>query len=65
MTQEEIPDSEERKIPLFLYITYIILILGGLWGFIFFWNGSRGWFDRGFWHPLQEAASTTYPRKDI
>ncbi len=55
----EIPESEEAKIPRFLLITYIIVFLTGL-ALIFFWNGSRGWFDRGSWHKLQEAAKTTY-----
>ncbi len=61
MTDEEIPVSEEKKVPLFLYITYIILIVGGIWGFITYWNGSHGWLDRGYWKPLQQAAGTTYP----
>ena len=58
---EEIPDSEERKIPLFLYITYGLVLVGGILGFITYWNGSQGWLDRGFWKPLQQAAETTYP----
>jgi hypothetical protein len=60
-TEEEIPHSEERKIPRFLYFTYILLLIGGIWAFITFWNGSWGWLDRGFWHNLQQAAGTTYP----
>jgi hypothetical protein len=60
---EEIPTSEERKIPLFLYVVYLLLVVGGICAFLIFWNGSKGWFDRGFWHELQQAAQTTYPYK--
>ncbi|MFC2049223.1 hypothetical protein ACFLR2_00935 [Chlamydiota bacterium] len=63
MSDEEIPVSEERKVPLFLYITYVLLIVGGLAAFWAYWNGSHGWLDRGFWKPLQQAAETTYPYK--
>lgn len=59
--EEEVPESKERKIPSFLYIVYIVLLIGGLFAFFFFWNGSRGWLDRGFWHELQKGASTTAP----
>ncbi len=61
MKEDEIPVSEDRKVPRFLYITYILLIIGGIWGFFAYWNGSQGWLDRGFWKQLQQAADTTYP----
>lgn len=61
MVDEEIPKSEESKIPSFLYLVYILVFFGGLLAFILFWNGSKGWLDRGFWQKLQQAASTTYP----
>lgn len=53
--------SYDAKVPKFLKITYAIL---PIWGFItlfYFWNGSTGWFDRGYWHELQIAANTTFP----
>lgn len=61
MEEEEIPSTEERKIPKFLFITYVLVFLGGIWGLIAYWNGSHGWFDRGYWQQLQQAAGTTYP----
>ena len=59
--EDEIPQTEERKIPVFLYIVYIVVLVGGIWAFCAFWTGSKGWLDRGFWHELQKAASTTAP----
>lgn len=57
----DIPDSGDRKIPLFLLITYLSIFVWGIWAFIAYWNGSHGWVDRGYWQPLQRAARTTYP----
>jgi len=37
-----------------------VFILGIAWMY-FFWNGSHGWLDRGYWNQLQRAANTTYP----
>lgn len=54
-------EEEDRKIPLFLHITYIVLIIWGLWAFYVYWNGSHGFLDRGYWQKLQRAARTTYP----
>lgn len=53
--------SLDAKIPKFLLWTYLILPIWGLIAFCYFWNGSRGWFDRGYWHQLQIAANTTFP----
>lgn len=61
MEEEEIPLSGERKIPKFLYLTYLLVFIGGIWGFFAYWNGSHGWLDRGYWQQLQKAAQTTYP----
>lgn len=39
-------------------------IFFGILGFVvlyFFWNGSYGWLDRGYWNQLQRAANTVYP----
>jgi hypothetical protein len=53
--------SYENPVPRWLLISYPILIaLGLLWLFLF-WNGSRGWLDRGYWSELQSAANTKFP----
>lgn len=57
---DEVPPSGDRKVPRFLWMTYILLLIGGIWAFCTFWNGSHGWLDRGFWKPLQQAANTTF-----
>jgi hypothetical protein len=68
MTQEtnpeeikEIPPSNDAGVPLILWITYVVVLVIGIVAFFLFWNGSSGWFDRGYWKELQEAARTTYP----
>lgn len=53
--------SMDAKIPKFLLLTYLILPLWGLASLYYFWNGSSGWFDRGYWKELQIAANTTFP----
>lgn len=53
--------SHDAKIPKFLILTYLVLPVWGLASLIYFWNGSTGWFDRGYWHELQIAANTTFP----
>lgn len=53
--------SRDAKIDGWLKLVYITLPIWGLITFYFFWNGSAGWFDRGYWHQLQKAASTAYP----
>ena len=58
---EDIPESEEKKIPKFLYVAYIVVFAWGIWAFIMYWNGSHGWLDRGYWQKLQQAADTTFP----
>jgi hypothetical protein len=55
--------SYDAEVPRWLKLTYIILPLVGILCFILYWNGSKGWLDRGYWHELQEAARTTYPFK--
>jgi len=59
--EQEVPPSEERKIPKFLKVIYLILAVWGIWAFITYWNGSHGFLDRGYWQKLQKAAHTTYP----
>jgi hypothetical protein len=51
----------DAPIPKFLILIYSILPILGLIALIYFWNGSRGWFDRGYWQELQIAANTTFP----
>jgi hypothetical protein len=51
----------DAKVPAFLKFTYIFWPIWGIFTFYFFWNGSIGWFDRGYWHELQVAANTTFP----
>ena len=53
--------SADAKVPGWLKLTYIILPVWGIITLYFFWNGSLGWFDRGSWAELQQAANTTYP----
>lgn len=53
--------SHNAPIPRWLKINYIFWIIFGLCWFLYFWNGSRGWLDRGYWQDLQRAAQTTYP----
>lgn len=53
--------SRDAPVPLFLKLTYILLPIWGLITFYIFWNGSVGWFDRGYWKELQIAANTTFP----
>lgn len=58
---DEIPESLHNKMPKWLTIFYVLLIIGGIWAFIAYWNGSHGWLDRGYWQQLQKAAHTTFP----
>lgn len=53
--------SYDAKVPKFLWVTYLLLPIWGIFTFYYFWNGSLGWFDRGYWHELQIAANTTFP----
>ena len=53
-------ESKDAKVPIWLLITYAILPIWGIVWFYFFWNGSVGWLDRGYWNQLQKAAQTTF-----
>lgn len=51
----------DSKVAKPLLILYLILPIWGFATLFYFWNGSAGWFDRGYWHELQIAANTTFP----
>ena len=53
--------SYENRVPRWLKFTYLILPVWGMIWFYYFWNGSYGWLDRGYWSELQQAANTTFP----
>jgi len=54
--------SLDAPVPFFLKFNYIFWIILGIIWFFLFWNGSTvSYFDRGYWHELQEAANTTFP----
>lgn len=54
--------SGNAKIPGWLIFTYTTLPIWGILTLFFFWNGTWGWFDPGYWQQLQKAANTTFPR---
>lgn len=58
---DEVPQSDENKVPRFLKVIYLIVLIWGIWGFVAYWNGASGFFKRPVWNRLQEAADTTYP----
>jgi hypothetical protein len=53
--------SKDKSVPKFLILTYAILPIWGLFSLYYYWNGSAGWLDRGYWSQLQRAANTTLP----
>lgn len=57
--------SGDAKVSKWLLATYIILPIWGIISFFIFWNGSVGWFDRGYWQQLQRAANTTFPQENF
>lgn len=57
--------SKDASIPRWLILTYLILPIWGVLSFAYFWNGSHGWLDRGYWNQLQKAALTTFPYETI
>lgn len=56
-----VPAQEDANIPRWLFWSYLFWIVTGFTCLYLFWGGSWGWFDRGHWHSLQEAARTTPP----
>lgn len=61
--KEEHVSSEEHDlnmpVPLFLKVTYVVVTAVCIFSAVYFWGGSRGYFDRGRWHLLEVAAQTT------
>ncbi|MFI0435136.1 MAG: hypothetical protein ACH350_05350 [Parachlamydiaceae bacterium] len=53
--------SYNGKVPKFLIFNYFFWPIWGIFTLYYFWNGSAGWMDRGYWHQLQIAANTTFP----
>lgn len=53
--------SKDAPVPQWLMYSYLFWVLFGLFWLYYFWNGSYGWFDRGYWQELQRAAGTTFP----
>lgn len=53
--------SDDKSVPFFLILTYALLPFWGFFSLYYYWNGSEGWLDRGYWKQLQKAANTTIP----
>lgn len=54
--------SQNAPVPVWLKFNYVFWIIFGIIWFYMFWNGSTvSFFDRGYWHELQQAANTTFP----
>jgi hypothetical protein len=62
---EEYSSEEARDlnmpVPLFLKVTYVVVLAVCIFWAVYFWGGSRGYFDRGRWRQLEVAAQTTTP----
>ncbi|MBA3236798.1 MAG: hypothetical protein H0T62_00410 [Parachlamydiaceae bacterium] len=57
--------SADARVPLWLKLAYVFLPIWGVIWLFFFFNGSYGWFDAGYWNQLQKAALTTFPSETI
>ncbi len=53
--------TANAKVPTWLLISYPLIAIWGLACLFLFFNGSRGYLDRGYWQQLQRAANTTMP----
>lgn len=58
VVDQGVPPSNDARIPRWLVYSYYILPIAGFIFLYFFWDGSFGWFDRGAWSALQQAANT-------
>jgi hypothetical protein len=56
--------SYDAKVSWFLLGTYLVLPIWGFFALYYYWNGSVGWLDRGYWRQLQIAANTTFPSEN-
>lgn len=54
----EVREYAHTKVPKFLLGVYVILPIWGITWWLLFWDGSTGWFDRGYWNELESAAKT-------
>lgn len=57
----EMPPSKHTKVPRWLIWVYIILPIWGIFTMAYYFKGSHGYLDRGYWQELQHAANTTQP----
>lgn len=57
--------SADHRVPRWMKWMYVILPIGGIISFFFFWNGAWGWWDRGYWAELEKVANTTYPHYQL
>jgi hypothetical protein len=62
--EELVPQSGHLPLHPLLKLLYIVVTLVGLFGLIYYINGSRGVLDRGYWQSLQEAAGTTFSNEN-
>lgn len=53
--------SKDAPPPRWLVFSNWFFVFLGFVVLYFFWNGSHGWLDRGYWGQLQRAANTVYP----
>jgi hypothetical protein len=53
--------SYHGTVPNWLKYQYVFWLAWGVVWLWLFWNGSWGYFDRGYWQQLQRAANTTFP----
>lgn len=60
-TEYEVPNSKETPVPRWLIFFYVTIPILMIFVQIYYFNGSRGWLDRGYWKQLQIAANTTIP----
>jgi len=57
--------SKDAPVPRWLKWTYILLPIWGICSWYYYFEGSHGWLDRGYWQQLQRAALTTFPTETI
>lgn len=58
IVDQGVPESNDAAVPRWLLFSYGFLPVFGLVMLYYFWDGSFGWFDRGAWSALQQAANT-------